>query len=66
MPATDEPRAALLQAIERIEVALISVDDASYPTSAFRASGNPGKDGVPAFAGTSGRKFAIRLERSVL
>jgi hypothetical protein len=35
MPATDEPRAALLQAIERIEVALILVDDASYPTSAF-------------------------------
>src|SRR5205823_5546387 len=34
MPATYEPRAAFLQAIERIEVALISVDDdASYPTS---------------------------------
>jgi hypothetical protein len=35
MTAPDETHACLLQAIQRIEAALILVDDASYPTSAF-------------------------------
>jgi hypothetical protein len=35
MATLDETHASLLQAIERIEAALILVDDTSYPTSAF-------------------------------
>ena len=35
MAAPDGTHASLLQAIERIEAALILVDDTSYPTSAF-------------------------------
>jgi hypothetical protein len=35
MPTPDDTYASLLQAIERIEVALRLVDDVSYPTSVF-------------------------------
>jgi hypothetical protein len=35
MAIPDDAQASLLQAIERIEVALKLVDDTSYPTSAF-------------------------------
>ena len=35
MSAPDDTQASLLQAIERIEVALKLVDDTTYPTSAF-------------------------------
>jgi hypothetical protein len=35
MAEPNEPKASLLQAIERIETALTLVDETTYPTSAF-------------------------------